>query len=555
MNNLKELQDEIGRTHKQLLDAMDREKKSNEANSQLLKEISSMRSELESSREENVRLNADLYKSYREYEDILNSYRSEMKEKVMDSKNSAEDQFGELVENSILEQKGITDFMNSLPNREGWLSKMKKTGTFKSAYKPVRRYFAIRGDTLYYSKKKIGSSTNLPNIHSVKLKYFKMINIGLQGPLEENTADIRRHSMLSTKTSIEIYPDESKKNNPAKKLILGPILVLGELPQDVYDWAQDINDRIALISYLTSMEEKAKLTGRTQGCREIVNYICERSSSLLKIENKVPIDLFNALVHFKQSLMSRKGLSIYLSNAGIPDSVCEILAEIVEQNYTMRAMVLSKNLISDEGVERLAKAIKANLQFSAIDLEKNNIGDSGISALGEAIETHRMISRINLSYNAITDAGIKKFAQSMIRNVETHKNVLDFPVLELDGNKIGDEGAIAIAKLCKINQAITSVQLNKNMITDTGAMALAEAIQNGSGITDLQLADNQVSSKGASAIAQAIYKCGRAVTVDLSFNKLIGRKGFSAYFGVETPISMEKFKITMNTVDQELGRK
>jgi hypothetical protein len=77
------------------------------------------------------------------------------------------------------------------------------------------------------------------------------------------------------------------------------------------------------------MYEKAKGTGRVQGCREIVNFISQSSSALLKIENKVPQDLGNALMHFKDSLVTKSGLTVHFHNVGVSDSVVDLIVRIL----------------------------------------------------------------------------------------------------------------------------------------------------------------------------------------------------------------------------------
>jgi chromosome segregation ATPase len=105
--------------------------------------------------DENALLNSELYKSYREYEDVLNGFRDKMIErsKAESDQYSAETQehFNEMMEQSILEQKGFEDFMNSLKPRKGWLMKQRPKGKKKFG-KQRKRWFELKGDTLYWYK-------------------------------------------------------------------------------------------------------------------------------------------------------------------------------------------------------------------------------------------------------------------------------------------------------------------------------------------------------------------------------------------------------------------
>jgi len=68
-------------------------------------------------------------------------------------------------------------------------------------------------------------------------------------------------------------------------------------------------------------------------------------------------------------------------------------------------------------------------------------------------------------------------------------------LLDLDYNRIGDEGAEALGEAIKTNPSITKLNLNRNQIGDEGAIALAEALQTNTSITALGLYGNQIENK------------------------------------------------------------
>lgn len=64
---------------------------------------------------------------------------------------------------------------------------------------------------------------------------------------------------------------------------------------------------------------------------EIVEFITDSKMTLLKIENKAS-DVHEALKHFKETLIMRKGLSIKLDNVALADESVEILVSCKSQS-------------------------------------------------------------------------------------------------------------------------------------------------------------------------------------------------------------------------------
>jgi len=76
--------------------------------------------------------------------------------------------------------------------------------------------------------------------------------------------------------------------------------------------------------------------------------------------------------------------------------------------------------------------------------------------------------------------------------------------LELANNKIGNEGASALAEGLQTNTTITVLNLANNKIGNEGASALAQVLQTNTTITVLDLANNQIGNEGAAALAEVL---------------------------------------------------
>eukprot|EP00286_Rhodomonas_abbreviata_P027958 CAMPEP_0181306148 /NCGR_PEP_ID=MMETSP1101-20121128/10133_1 /TAXON_ID=46948 /ORGANISM="Rhodomonas abbreviata, Strain Caron Lab Isolate" /LENGTH=136 /DNA_ID=CAMNT_0023412161 /DNA_START=264 /DNA_END=671 /DNA_ORIENTATION=+ len=94
--------------------------------------------------------------------------------------------------------------------------------------------------------------------------------------------------------------------------------------------------------------------------------------------------------------------------------------------------------------------------------------------------------------------------------------------LDLGEFGLGDEGVIAVcAALRKINAVgLNALWLNGNKISDAGAKALAEALKHCPNLTDLRLYGNKISDAGAKALAEALKHCPNLTTLHLQRNNI-----------------------------------
>ena len=71
-------------------------------------------------------------------------------------------------------------------------------------------------------------------------------------------------------------------------------------------------------------------------------------------------------------------------------------------------------------------------------------------------------------------------------------------------NKIGDQGAIAIAKALEVNAVLKKLVLNDNKIGDQGAIAIADALKFNAVLKELWLYENNIGDQGTIALAEAL---------------------------------------------------
>ena len=92
--------------------------------------------------------------------------------------------------------------------------------------------------------------------------------------------------------------------------------------------------------------------------------------------------------------------------------------------------------------------------------------------------------------------------------------------LRLDGNKIGDEGAKAIAAGVAASGSLTHLFLWENKIGDEGAKALAAGVAASGSLAHLNVGFNKIGDAGAKAIAEALRVNAVLTELDLRGNEI-----------------------------------
>ena len=132
-----------------------------------------------------------------------------------------------------------------------------------------------------------------------------------------------------------------------------------------------------------------------------------------------------------------------------------------------------------------------------LDLSYNKIGDEGATALAKALEGNTTLKKLILFSIQISDEGATALAEAMKGNTTMQTLYLSF-------NQISDKGATALAKAMKGNTTLQKLDLGSNQISDEGATALGQALMGNTTLQRLYLYKNKISDEGATALVQAM---------------------------------------------------
>jgi len=182
------------------------------------------------------------------------------------------------------------------------------------------------------------------------------------------------------------------------------------------------------------------------------------------------------------------------NNAITNDGVWQ-LSSVVASLEKLRVLNLSSNQLGDDSASELARTCLPALSRSLITLDlsgNKDIGDNGAEVLAESLRRSSdtvALCKLILTYNSIGNVGA-----SALGALLGECSVVGLVELDLNGNKVGDEGAVALAKGIETNTLLTHLNLKANNIGDEGAAEFVDSLDHNTTLLSLDLTHNSVSS-------------------------------------------------------------
>ncbi|XP_055079365.1 MHC class II transactivator [Periophthalmus magnuspinnatus] len=105
-----------------------------------------------------------------------------------------------------------------------------------------------------------------------------------------------------------------------------------------------------------------------------------------------------------------------------------------------------------------------------LDLENNKIGDDGAQHLAKALVSLSSLETLNLSQNTIGDTGAQSLSATLT-------NLPRLDRLSLHSNVICDQGANSLAAVLRHMSALTELDIRYNRLTDIGAHSLGSSLK------------------------------------------------------------------------------
>lgn len=196
------------------------------------------------------------------------------------------------------------------------------------------------------------------------------------------------------------------------------------------------------------------------------------------------------------------------------DVIQLLLSDVWKRNTSVTELSLSINHVTDDGAKAIAAALAGHGgALSSLEVDRNRIGDEGAISLIRALPA--TIRRLDLSGNDITDATVKAFVEYM-ESGECKCRDLHTLVLR-DCPRLTDA---ALETLCwwlaEQQPALVSLTVSGNDFTDAAIPPLKIALQSNITLQDLNISNTKMTD--FSPLAEAFDKNETLIALTMGSN-------------------------------------
>ena len=204
--------------------------------------------------------------------------------------------------------------------------------------------------------------------------------------------------------------------------------------------------------------------------------------------------------------------TLYLQSCNNSPGGIKCVANILSRFTSLQSVSLIDMNICDEGVRLLSGSLQWRC-ISVLILSHNRIGDDGARAIADALRGCEVLSVQDLSGNVIQDTGTEALNEAL--------RCCKLQRLSLASNCMGPSGALAVAGVLKhVYKSLDTLDLSWNRLRDVGAVCLAGGLKHCSCIKQLHLNNNFVGDYGAMALARCLHTCNQLTTLNLDDNEI-----------------------------------
>lgn len=170
----------------------------------------------------------------------------------------------------------------------------------------------------------------------------------------------------------------------------------------------------------------------------------------------------------------------------------------LEANKSLRLLNLTNNGIGVAGAFCIAALLELpRPTLERVIVDENRIGTEGAAAIANALRSNTSLESLSLRNNEIGSQGAAALSDALQHNSTLRR-------LDLSCNLIRNTGVIKIAKALSKNSTLKSLDVHDNEIDDGGGRALAEMLSVNNNLEYLALGDNFVGAAATKAIALSI---------------------------------------------------
>ncbi len=169
----------------------------------------------------------------------------------------------------------------------------------------------------------------------------------------------------------------------------------------------------------------------------------------------------------------------------------------------MHGIFLLARIIIVTGIIVLADALKTNGTLLHLDVRGNSIRNDGAIALGSLLKVNSTLQSLLMEWNCV---GVFDSGMHALAESLTFNQTLQ--TFDLRNNKVSGAGAAMLAKALRHNTALRHLDLRWNSIGTTGARAFIDMLKVNIVLHGLELTGNDVSEDALRAVTASLLKNG-----------------------------------------------
>lgn len=269
-----------------------------------------------------------------------------------------------------------------------------------------------------------------------------------------------------------------------------------DLAQPVLNWQKLDNPQVSLLH--------CSMRFGTQGVRSMFEKLVEKERASTFEE----INLSDNLIGDEGAALLAAGLEgnaslkrLLLPRTGIKAEGVQCMGKLLASAPNLDVLILSGNYCDKEGVSgAFSEGLAKNKTLKSLCLADCRLGDKGVEALRGPAMAHPCLEHLSLAYDRLEHTVVPLLPLAP-------KGALRF--LDLSGNSLGPEGAVALADSLKSSKSkLEKISVAQNMIKLKGAKALSEHFvsKEGQVLEFLDLRHNAVGYRGVKEIREKLGK-------------------------------------------------
>ncbi|EAR96343.2 hypothetical protein TTHERM_00189120 (macronuclear) [Tetrahymena thermophila SB210] len=256
---------------------------------------------------------------------------------------------------------------------------------------------------------------------------------------------------------------------------------------------------------------------------------------------QIGADQLEKLLRFNSSIQF-----LNLCGTSINNDQLKLIMKGLNDGKSLTMIDISQNDLDSNAAEIIVSNIQ-NSNITELYMSSNQIGDVGLSYFQDVGLHSKLypLETLDLSQNKITTRGLAGFFQSMHKNQNLHKLILN------DNNFQGIQ-MNKIAEFLHENTGIQHLSFERCEIQPEGVSSIAYGLEKNKNLTYLNLKENKVRNQGAKSLAEALSHKSHLQVLDLSLCK-IEDEGGMALAAALTKSSLYSLNLRENSLHDCVG--